>query len=125
MTADSRDVTGVPVYAHSTRSIVALLLAVFCASAGTMAGETALGKQVFDITGHELDLGWLGLIEFTPAALLVLVTGAVADRFDRRRVVFVAAAAQAALALGLAWYAQGGHHHSVGPIFAMVAVLGV
>src|SRR5437868_4520929 len=33
-----------------------------------MAGETALGKQVFDITGRELDLGWLGLLEFAAAA---------------------------------------------------------
>src|SRR4051794_38091156 len=77
--ADSFDTGDATTYEHSTRSIVALLVTVFCASAGTMAGETALGKQVFDITGRELDLGWLGLIEFAPAAILVLVTGAVAD----------------------------------------------
>src|SRR6266446_6757559 len=109
---------------HNRRSIVALLVSVFCTSAATMAGETALGKQVFDITRRELDLGWLGLIEFAPAALLVLVTGAVADRIDRRRVVCVAAALQAAVAVALAAYAHNGND-SVAPIFALVLVLGV
>jgi MFS family permease len=47
---------------------------------------TVLFKQTFDITGDELDIGWLGLAQFIPAVLLVLVSGWVADRFDRRRV---------------------------------------
>ncbi len=115
---------GPPQYVHSTRSIVALLVSAFCASAATMAGETALGKQVFDITHHELDLGWLGLIEFAPAAVLVLVTGSVADRFDRRRVVCVAASAQGLVAIALAWYAHVGHR-AVGPIFTLVLGLGI
>ncbi|HEY3834713.1 MAG TPA: MFS transporter, partial [Acidimicrobiia bacterium] len=101
-----------------------LLISSFCASAATMAGETALGKQVFDITGRELDLGWLGLLEFAPAFVLVLVAGSVADRFDRRYVVAVAASAEAMVALGLAAYAHAGHH-AVAPIFELVLVLGI
>jgi MFS family permease len=85
--------------------VAALLVAVFCGAAGAMAQITALGKQVYDLTGRELDLGWLGLAEFAPAALLVLVTGVVADRRDRRRVAAAALAAQAAVALALAAYA--------------------
>ncbi|NDH46259.1 MAG: hypothetical protein EBX99_00130 [Acidimicrobiia bacterium] len=53
-------------------------------SAGVMLQATVLGKQVYDITGRELDIGLLGLAEFLPAALLVLVTGTVADRFNRK-----------------------------------------
>ena len=45
----------------------------------------ALGKQVYDLTGRELDLGLLGLAD-APALLLVFVTGPVADRFDRRTI---------------------------------------
>ena len=45
---------------------------------------TVLGKQVFDMTGSALALGLLGLAEFAPAALLVFVTGTLADRLDRR-----------------------------------------
>ena len=40
-----------------------------------MLQATVLGKQIYDITGRELDIGLLGLAEFLPAALLVLVTG--------------------------------------------------
>jgi hypothetical protein len=109
---------------HTRRSIVALLVSGFCASSATMAGETALGKQVFDLTHRELDLGWLGLIEFAPAAVLVLVTGAVADRVDRRRVVFAAASAQAIVAVALAWYTHRGHDQ-VTSIFGLVLVLGI
>ena len=46
--------------------------------------DTVLGIQVFAISGRPLDLGLLGLAAFAPSALLVLVTGSVADRFDRR-----------------------------------------
>lgn len=88
-----------------------------------MAGFVALGKQVFDITGRELDLGWLGLAEFLPAALLVLVTGTVADRFQRRLVAGTAITAQAIIAVILGIYAQG-KPHAVAPIFLIVVVLG-
>src|SRR5215213_3224032 len=87
------------------RSVAALLITSFCTSTAALTAVTALGKQVFDLTGSELDLGLLGLVEFAPAALLVFVSGPVADRFDRRRVVVVAAAGEAAVALALAAYA--------------------
>ncbi|MFZ8999544.1 MAG: MFS transporter, partial [Ilumatobacteraceae bacterium] len=38
------------------------------------------------LTGDALDIGFLGLAQFVPAVLLVLVSGWVADRYDRRRV---------------------------------------
>ena len=42
------------------------------------------------LTGSALDLGLVGLAQFVPAFLLVLVAGAVADRYDRGRVVRLA-----------------------------------
>ena len=39
---------------------------------GLMLQAAALGKQVYDITGREIDIGWIGLVEFLPAAFLVL-----------------------------------------------------
>lgn len=90
----------------------------------TAAQLTALGKQVYDLTGRELDLGWLGLAEFAPAALLVLVTGAVADRHERRRVAATATVAEAGVAGALALYA-GSRPTSAAPIFALVFVFGV
>ncbi|HET7487426.1 MAG TPA: MFS transporter [Acidimicrobiales bacterium] len=105
-------------------SVVALLVSVFAAMGATACQVTALGKQVFDLTGRPLDLGLLGLAEFAPAALLVLVTGAVADRHERRLVAATAAAGEAAVSFALAAYA-GSDPTSVGPVFALVFVFGV
>lgn len=105
------------------RTVVALLVSVFCSMAAIAAQVTSLGKQVYDLTGRELDLGLLGLAEFAPAALLVLVTGAVADRHERRRVAASALAAEAVAAGALALYA-GSLPSAVGPIFALVFVFG-
>ena len=105
------------------RSVVALLLSVFTSASAAIAQATVLGKQVYDLTARELDLGLLGLAEFAPAALLVLVTGSVADRFDRRRVAAIGLAGEALAALALAAYAST-DPTAVGPIFAMAFVFG-
>jgi predicted MFS family arabinose efflux permease len=65
----------------------------------------------------------LGLAEFAPAVLLVLVTGAVADHFDRRIVAALGAAGEALAAVGLAWFAIS-HGTGVAPIFVLVVVFG-
>jgi MFS family permease len=82
---------------------------------------TTLAKQVYDITRRELDLGWLGLAEFLPIALLVFVTGTVADRYNRKRVSQLAMFGELASALLLAWYAST-EPTGVFPIF-MIAIL--
>lgn len=105
--------------ARTDWSIPALLVSDFCSSAASLGQVTILGKVVFDLTGRELDLGLLGLAEFAPALFLVLVSGTVADRVDRRRLVAVAALIQGVIALGLGWY-TGSKPTSVLPIFLLV-----
>src|SRR5438034_1972919 len=46
----------------------------------------AVSWQMYDLTRNPLDLGLVGLTQFIPAALLVLVAGHVADRYDRRTI---------------------------------------
>ena len=53
---------------------------------GVALQATALLKQAYDITGRKSDLGWIGLAEFLPIVLLVLVTGSVADHFNRKSI---------------------------------------
>jgi MFS family permease len=106
------------------RNIVLLLVMTFASSAASLAGVTALGKLVYDITGRELLLGFLGLAEFSPALLLVLVTGHVADRFDRRRVTSIAALVEGSVALGLALYVST-NPTAVAPIFLLVIGFGI
>jgi len=47
----------------------------------------AVSWQMYDLTRNPLDLGLVGLVQFIPAALLVLVAGHAADRYDRRTIV--------------------------------------
>ena len=47
----------------------------------------AVGWQVYAITGDALSLGYVGLVQFLPAVVMSLLTGHVADRFDRRDVL--------------------------------------
>jgi MFS family permease len=85
-----------------------------------LAQTTVLGLLIYHLTGSELDLGYLGLAEFAPAALLVLVAGAVVDRFDRRYVAALGATANAVVALALAWYVHRPDGLSTTPIFLLV-----
>jgi MFS family permease len=66
----------------------------------------AVAWQMYDLTRDPLDLGLVGLTQFVPAVLFVLVAGHIADRYDRRRIIsicqLVAGLAGATLALGTA-----------------------
>lgn len=89
-----------------------------------MLQATVLGKQVYDITGRELDIGLLGLAEFLPAALLVLVTGTVADRFDRKIIGALAVGGEALCSLALMFYALS-DPTVVWPLFVIAVLFGV
>jgi MFS family permease len=89
-----------------------------------VAQTTVLGLLVYELTRSELDLGFLGLAEFAPAALLVLAAGAAADRFDRRSVTAVGAVANAIVTLVLAWYVRRPGELSTTPIFLLVLAFG-
>jgi MFS family permease len=60
-----------------------------------------IGWQVYQIAGNPLDLGLIGLAEFLPVPLLVLLAGHASDRFDRRRVIQISDGARALMALAL------------------------
>ena len=64
----------------------------------------AVSWQMYDLTRNPLDLGLVGLTQFIPAVLLVLVAGHAADRYDRRKIVrtcqIVSGLAAATLAFG-------------------------
>lgn len=69
-------------------------------------------------------LGYVGLMQFLPAFLLVLVTGTVADRLSRRLIIVACFTAQGAAAVSLfalSWSGSG----TVGPIYLILLVMGV
>lgn len=49
--------------------------------------SVAVGWQIYDQTQNAALLGWIGLVQFLPALLLVVVTGVTADRVGRRLVM--------------------------------------
>jgi MFS family permease len=99
------------------------LLSTALAALGLNILVTVLFKQTFDITGDTLAIGFIGLAQFVPAVLLVLVSGWVADRFDRRRVSALFLFARVLCALGFLTYSQI-EPDAVWPLFAIAFVFG-
>ena len=70
--------------------------------AGTMGNQmvmVAVGWQMYDLTHSAWNLGLVGLFQFVPALALALVSGHVADRYDRRHIVAMSMTLQLAAAL--------------------------
>lgn len=70
--------------ALSYRPYVFYLAALACVNFAVQIMSVAVGWQVYDLTHDPYYLGIVGLAQFLPALALVLVTGLVADRFNRR-----------------------------------------
>jgi MFS family permease len=86
--------------------------------------SVAIGWQIYAITRRPLDLAWVGLAQFLPAAGLALITGHVADRFDRRSVLKLCHVGMAVLSLVLFGLARSAHAH-VSVIYAVLVGVGV
>lgn len=83
----------------------------------------AIGWQVYDLTRDPFNLGLVGLTQFMPALLLVLVTGSAADRYSRRMILALAAAVKAICAgLFLLLALRGAA--DVWPMFAILVLFG-
>lgn len=106
------------------RSVAGFLTATVLSTTALICQVTALGKLVYDLTGRELDIGWLGLAEFLPVALLVTVAGSAADRFDRRVVVRLGWAGEAA-ATGALGALVATENVTLARILALVVLFGV
>ena len=90
---------------------------------GVMLQAATLGKQVFDITGRALDIGWLGLAEFLPIVVFVFISGSVADRFNRKYVAALALCGELVCAVSLSVYAYS-EPTAVWPIFLIAVLFG-
>jgi len=84
----------------------------------------AVGWTVYGIHHRAFDLGLVGLVMFAPTLLFVFVAGHVIDRYDRKRIVVVAAIAEAACSLTLAGLALA-HVRDLGIMLAVILGIGV
>ena len=62
----------------------------FCAGTAMTMFRAAISWHVFALSSSAFHLGLVGLVQFIPALGLTLVGGAVADTYDRRRVMMLA-----------------------------------
>ncbi len=90
-----------PLLLRQHRPFIAFWLARVFTASGFQMLSVAIGWHLYQLTGNVLDLGLVGLVEFTPRVLFMLHTGHVADRYDRRRIAALCQSAQALIALAL------------------------
>jgi MFS family permease len=90
---------------------------------GTQMQGVAIGWQVYSLTGRPLDLGWVGLAQFLPAAFLWPLTGLAADRFDRRKVI-AACHALLGICAGLLVWLSSMKEPSLAAIYAVLVAVG-
>ena len=124
MTASAADSHDTRYAAFRHRPFLRYWLSRFMATFATQIVSVAVGWQIYDITRDPFDLGLVGIVQFAPALLLVLVTGAVADRFGRRLIMALATALEAVCAAALLVLSVRGLASPV-PIFAVLAAFGV
>lgn len=120
----SLPVSGDRFAAFRHRSYTRFFLSRFFSAFAIQIISVAVGWQMYDETRNPLYLGLIGLFQFLPSLLLILVTGSVADRYNRRMIMaicMVVGAACSAALLGLTVT------HSFAPwlVFAILIVFGI
>jgi MFS family permease len=110
--------------AFSSKAFVYYWWARFFATFSVQIVAVAVAWQVYDLTRDPKDLGILGIVQFLPMLLLVLVTGTVADRFGRRLVMSVALVLEIVCAATILYFSWRGLITPM-PIFIALAILAI
>jgi MFS family permease len=87
---------------RSPRNVLAYFVAFLTGEVAAQIQTVAVGWTVYGVHHRPFDLGLVGLVMFAPSLLLVFVAGHVVDRYDRKRIVVLAAIAEAICSLVLA-----------------------
>ena len=97
---------------------------ILCTGFAVQIMSVSVSWQVYDLTRSPLLLGMIGLVQFLPALLLVLVTGLVADRLSRRKIIATCLGLELLCAIAFFAYSEA-EAHEIGPIFAVLVLLGI
>jgi MFS family permease len=101
-----------------------LWIGQFISIAGTQMQIWALFWHIRTLTHHPIALGGIGLARILPVILFSLVAGAVADSYNRRRVLFITQTSAALVALTLGLLTEFGHI-TLWHIYALTALQAV
>ncbi len=92
---------------------------------GALSGNVlavAVAWQVYAETKNPLYLGWVGLVQFLPSLVLVLVTGLASDRFGRRSIMGFATLLQLGCMIVLLAMTATGQFNVIFVLFMMTVV---
>src|SRR4051812_6771203 len=86
-----------------------LLTGNIVSSIGGQMMSLAVGWEIYERAGTAFALGMVGLVQLMPVIFLALVTGHVADRYNRRTIIALSKIVLIVASLGLAVlsYTQG------------------
>lgn len=110
--------------ALSHRSFRSVWFGTFASNVGTWMQNIALGVFAFQLTHAATYVALLGFAQLGPLFLLSIVGGAMADLFDRRRLLIACQVEQLVFSLALAWAASR-VHPSTGLVFMCVLAVGI
>ncbi|KAA3516858.1 MFS transporter [Agrobacterium vitis] len=96
----------------------------FLAAFAMQIVSVAVGWQMYEVTGNALYLGLIGLVQFLPALLLILVTGTAADRMNRRMIVAVCLGVSA-VCVALLLFLTVENAFSPMPVLAIMTIFGI
>lgn len=98
-----------------------LWLGMLISVAGTQMQIAAILWHVNELSGEPIALGGVGLARIAPVLIFSLLAGALADTWNRRRLMLLTQTTLALLAALLAWITRTGHD-TVWVIYAITAV---
>src|SRR5262249_46465149 len=67
-------------------AFVGFWVAVLASRLAMQILTVAVGWYIYDLTGSALALGFVGLVQFAPLAVMALPAGYLSDHVDRRRI---------------------------------------
>ncbi|ANL36134.1 MFS transporter [Rhizobium phaseoli] len=109
-------------FRHS--SYTRFFFARFLLSFSQQIVSVAVGWQMYDQTGKAIYLGLIGLVQFLPSLLLILVTGSVADRHNRRVIAALCSLVSALCTLALL-IMTATDTFAPWPVFAVLLIFGI
>ncbi|PDT36932.1 MFS transporter [Rhizobium sp. M10] len=109
-------------FRHS--SYTRFFFARFLLSFSQQIVSVAVGWQMYDQTGKAIYLGLIGLVQFLPSLLLILVTGSVADRHNRRAIAALCSLVSALCTLALL-VMTATDTFAPWPVFAVLLIFGI
>jgi MFS family permease len=106
------------------RSYTLFFASRFLTAFATQIVSVSVGWQMYDETKNPFYLGLIGLFQFLPSLVLVLITGTVSDRYNRRAIVS-ACMVLGAISTGFMLFMTLTGTFSPYPVFAVMLLFGI